>query len=288
MSPMPWRSRQPIAAALRRAQRLGDERVVVDRHHVAADRAQQRRERAGGEQHAGARATRAARSRARHAVAAVSQRSRRRVLVDPHARRARRPRAARRTSFAGSTSAAPGAVHRPPRYVGECDLGPRRRRRRARSTSWPKRRSSSASSSSHASSCGSSATAEVAGGSSSQSIPWRSRSAGERRRSSRARAARALASRPGTGQRRWRSRASASDCRKPPLRPLAPWPSVSPSSTTTSRPGSSALACSAAHSPVKPPPTMHRSASIDPPAAARASRGGERVAARTAARSASA
>jgi hypothetical protein len=48
----------------------------------------------------------------------------------------------------------------------------------------------------------------------------------------------------------------------PPLRPLAPKPADSASRTTTSRPGSSAFACSAAHSPVNPPPTMHRSASV--------------------------
>ncbi len=51
---------------------------------------------------------------------------------------------------------------------------------------------------------------------------------------------------------------------KPPLRPLAPKPIVSASSRTTSRAGSSAFACSAAQSPVKPPPTMQRSASTSP------------------------
>src|SRR5215213_9771439 len=48
---------------------------------------------------------------------------------------------------------------------------------------------------------------------------------------------------------------------KPPLRPLAPQPAVSASSSTTSRSGRSRLASTAAHRPVKPPPTIARSAS---------------------------
>ena len=51
---------------------------------------------------------------------------------------------------------------------------------------------------------------------------------------------------------------------EPPLRPLAPQPAVEASSTTTSRPGRSSLAITAAHSPVKPAPTIARSASTDP------------------------
>ena len=61
---------------------------------------------------------------------------------------------------------------------------------------------------------------------------------------------------------------------KPPLRPLAPKPTVSASSTTTSRPGSSALAWSAAQSPVNPAPTMQRSASAGPSSWGSGSRAG--------------
>ena len=51
---------------------------------------------------------------------------------------------------------------------------------------------------------------------------------------------------------------------KPPLRPLAAAPTRSPSSSTTSRAGSRCLASSAAQSPVKPPPTIARSACVAP------------------------
>ena len=45
----------------------------------------------------------------------------------------------------------------------------------------------------------------------------------------------------------------------PPLRPLAADPTSAPSMSTTSRDGSRSLAITAVHSPVYPPPTMHRS-----------------------------
>jgi len=61
---------------------------------------------------------------------------------------------------------------------------------------------------------------------------------------------------------------------KPPLRPLAPKAIVADSSSTTSRAGSWRLACSAAHSPVKPPPTMQRSALVEPLSGGCGSRGG--------------
>ena len=48
----------------------------------------------------------------------------------------------------------------------------------------------------------------------------------------------------------------------PPLRPDAPWPTVSASSTTTLWPASASS--SAAESPVNPAPTMHTSAEISP------------------------
>ena len=62
--------------------------------------------------------------------------------------------------------------------------------------------------------------------------------------------------------------------KNPPLRPLAPAPTRSASRTTTSRAGSSALACSAAQSPVKPPPTMQRSAATVPASGGSAARTG--------------
>ncbi len=46
---------------------------------------------------------------------------------------------------------------------------------------------------------------------------------------------------------------------KPPLRPLAAPPTSPLSINTTSRDGSRSLAITAVHSPVYPPPTMHRS-----------------------------
>ena len=50
----------------------------------------------------------------------------------------------------------------------------------------------------------------------------------------------------------------------PPGRPEAPWATFAASTSTTSRPGSASFAWIAAHRPVKPPPTMTRSASLRP------------------------
>ena len=51
---------------------------------------------------------------------------------------------------------------------------------------------------------------------------------------------------------------------KPPLRPLAPPPQTSASSTTMSADGSSSRIWSAVHSPVNPPPTMQTSQRTSP------------------------
>jgi hypothetical protein len=47
---------------------------------------------------------------------------------------------------------------------------------------------------------------------------------------------------------------------QPPLRPAAPEPQNSRSTSTTSAPGARRFVASAAHSPVKPPPTTQTSA----------------------------
>ena len=72
-----------------------------------------------------------------------------------------------------------------------------------------------------------------------------------------------------------RDRAAYADAEVRPFW-LAPKPIVSASSTTTSRAGSSAFACSAAHRPVNPPPTMHRSASTRPRSGGCGARAGRR------------
>ena len=56
--------------------------------------------------------------------------------------------------------------------------------------------------------------------------------------------------------------------KKPPLRPLAPWATSVPSISATSRAGSSSFAWTAAHSPLRPPPTIARSHSVVPSRAA--------------------
>ena len=55
----------------------------------------------------------------------------------------------------------------------------------------------------------------------------------------------------------------------PPLRPLAPQPTRSASSTTTRRDGSVSSSAIAVQSPVNPPPTIATSARLSPEAAAR-------------------
>ncbi len=51
---------------------------------------------------------------------------------------------------------------------------------------------------------------------------------------------------------------------KPPLRPVAPSAMRSPSSNTIDLSGFSSAACRAAHNPVNPPPTITRSADVEP------------------------
>ena len=68
----------------------------------------------------------------------------------------------------------------------------------------------------------------------------------------------------------WVSEPSA----KPPFRPLAPKPTVSASSTTTSRAGSLRLGVEGRPEPGEPAPTMQRSASTGPSSSGCGSRGG--------------
>ena len=100
---------------------------------------------------------------------------------------------------------------------------------------------------------------------SSQSMPWRVEVGDAARRSSRS-PSRSSASISSGKRARPFARPCVSDAmQKPPLRPLAPKPTrLGLEQRRRRAPGRRALACSAAHSPVKPPPTMHRSASIVP------------------------
>lgn len=75
---------------LRRRQRLGHQRVVVDRHDVAPDRADERRERVRGEDHAPRPHPAALRAQQHPARAVILHRDRRRPLVHPHAEPHRR------------------------------------------------------------------------------------------------------------------------------------------------------------------------------------------------------
>ena len=72
---MPCRLRPADRGPLLRRERLGDQHVVVDRHHVAADRPHQRRE-AVGREHDAAGAHRARRRSARRRPASSAQRRR--------------------------------------------------------------------------------------------------------------------------------------------------------------------------------------------------------------------
>ena len=190
--------------ALRAVQRLGDERVVVDRQHVAAHRAQQRRERARGQQHTPcphpppARCTSTPAPARASRVAGLCSNTRTPGRERGVAQPARQP--------AGVHERRAGAVPEPAEVGGRGDLGAHRLARRAARTSCPKPRSSAASSSSASTSCGSRATVRSPVSSRSQSMPCaRGRRAG--RRSSRRPAARAAASRPGSGPGRSRARA---------------------------------------------------------------------------------
>ena len=84
-SDSPWRPSQPIAACCAARQRLRDEHVVVDGHDVAADRADERRERARGQQRVAGEHAAGGRLGA-HPRAVAGERRHRRPLVDLRAR----------------------------------------------------------------------------------------------------------------------------------------------------------------------------------------------------------
>ena len=185
------------------------------------------------------------------------------VLVDLDARPRPPPRAGRRRACRGGRARSPVRVHSaaeeqsassprpgsarrraaPPRARTARLARPPLRARRARAVRARRSRSPVASN--------------------SASIPRRSRSRGQRRKFSRPSRS-SCSSSSGNRDRPLPIPWVSEDCRKPPLRPLAPAPHRVASSTTTSRAGSSSFAYSAAHSPVKPPPTMHSSASSAP------------------------
>ena len=258
--------------ALRRAERLADQHVVVDRGDVAADAAQQRREGAGREQRP-ARPHGAAGVRHLDARAASRRAAGGAVLVDADAGAQRPRRAGRRRASAGVDERRPLRCPggRRGRSASRPRRGPRRRRaarRRGRSGAGlgallePGRPG------------GLERDRQLAG-----RLEGRTRSRGARgrragRRSSPRRAARASRSRRRSGPARSRARASARPIEEAAVAPAGAAADGSASSSTTSRPGSSALACRAAQSPVKPPPTMQRSASASPASGASGARAG--------------
>ena len=75
-------------------------------------------------------------------------------------------------------------------------------------------------------------------------------------------------SRRSSSSGKWRipfARPCVSDAsQKPPLRPLAPYATVSASRTTTRKAGSVSVRAMAVHSPVNPPPTITTSAVVSP------------------------
>ena len=141
-SPVPWRLRPADRRPLLRRERLGDQHVVVDRHHVAADRPHQRREAVGGQHDpAGAQAGRRRRSAPRRPACRASDVTGLCSWIrTPSSDAARaRPQASR----AGSTIALPVRCQRPAMYVGESSS--RRTAAWSRySASIPRSRSSSA------------------------------------------------------------------------------------------------------------------------------------------------
>ena len=241
-------------AALLGAQRLGDDHVVVDRRHEPADRARERGIGAGGEQDAVGPHPAAGRAQLR-----VQDR---RPLEEPHAeaqRRAPQARARARPGRPGPRRCAGG------RRRGTWGRRPRPARPRGRAPPRPSRSAAAAPPPRRARRARAArvATESMPVSCHAASIRWRSRSAFSPARFSRPSASSAsssCANRAAPLSSPWVKEAST----KPPLRPLAPQPAVSASSSTTSRSGRSRLACTAAHRPVKPPPTIARSASTVP------------------------
>ena len=153
--------RQPIDSRLVGVERLGHERVVVDRRDIAADRRQQRRDRRWSRAAPGAPARRRRRcaTERRSRSFQLSRRGCTRRSAPP---RRRRPRAVRRQLRRGDERGA-GADHsRRATAASSAVRGPRRASSALRLLAESPQSSASASSSS--SSWGSSATQQIAGG----------------------------------------------------------------------------------------------------------------------------
>ena len=225
--------------ALRGIERLGDEHVVVDRRDVAPDRAHERRVGAGREQHA-ARVDDAALGDHRDAGRVLAELPDRAVLVDAHAGSHRRraqavgelagvhergpgPRPQRRRRYIGEFTSRPDllgveqlrVVPEPPRKLGLLvEVGELARLER---------------------------DDQIAGRLELRVDPEALEVRAPARRSSRARAARAARSRPGSAPCRCRSRASARTARSRRCARSRRRRTGSPRARTTSRAGSSCL-----------------------------------------------
>ncbi len=176
-------------------------------------------------------------------------------------------------SRAGSTRPPASGSRKPARYVGEfrSDRTPPAPRKRA---AIPCPRYSAASSLSSPTSCGSVATLVLPHNRKSASMPSASTNFSIARRFSRPNRTNWSISR-GHDNAPWARPCVRDSDTKPPLRPLPPYPNRFASSSSTSWSGRCCLARSAAHSPVKPPPTTTRSARSAPDSG---SRGGGRSA----------
>ncbi len=221
----PWRRCQPIAARCAVLERLGHQHVVVHGSDVAAQRAQQRREGAGRQQHP-ARAHAPLRRDQLDAGRSVAQVAGRRVLEQPHAGSQRRaPQAERQLARVDERRAR--ALPEPAVVGRGGDLGARRRARRAARDvvpEAPQQRSRLVELLEQRSGAARRSARRFAR---ARSRCRDARGRRRARRSSRARAARASAARRRSARARCSSPWVSDAFAKPPLRPLAPNPTVS-------------------------------------------------------------
>ena len=252
----------PDRGELRRAERLGHQHVVIDRHDVGPQPAHQRGERVGAErdllgpQHAVA-------GPHGHAVRVAGQAGGRRALgdadADPLAGGGQPPGEPGRLDHRGRhpcPSCPPGRWGSSPRPASRRRRGRRRRRlprprgaRRPGNPRWlpsmePVR-------------------------SKSQSMPYRPSAASIASRFSAPRRC-SVANSAGNRSRPLAAPWVRLASQNPPLRPLAAQPTRLPSITSTDRPGLASLASRAAHSPVNPPPITARSQARSPRSGSRA------------------